>query len=99
MKEMRLKEDMDLTFVINTAFALLQMVDLVTTSVLDFCWQIDIYNLTIDLASKSSWSLLAVDVLLKTLRCRYQLKALAGYPLVRLPLIYLEWAFFTFQGI
>ena len=54
MKQMRLKEDVDLIFVIDASFALLQMVDPVTTSVLDFCWQVDIYNLTIDLTSKRS---------------------------------------------
>jgi hypothetical protein len=66
MKQMFLKEDVDLIFVIDTSFALLQMVDPVTTSVLDFCWQADIYNLTINLASKRSRTLQVADIFLET---------------------------------
>jgi hypothetical protein len=58
---------MDLTFVIDPTFALYQIIDPVTTSVLDFCRWADTYDLTVDFASKRSRSLYIADIFLETI--------------------------------
>src|SRR5580658_6706420 len=96
---MPLKKDMDLISVTNTAFAPLQVVHPVATTVLDVWWKVLVYNLSVDLSSQYSRLFEAAQVFFQTTRSTQKFETLASYPSVRFPLIHPEWTLATFRKI